>query len=279
MFRSHSVAVLSAALWLLAVSSVVAEDKSPAKKPEPPAADDPFAQGHEGKPRPSESNQRQLRGSEAAIEQALAQPTEIEFVDTPLSDVIDYLKDHHRIEIQLDIKMLDDVGIGSDTPVTKRLKGISLRSALNLLLRELSLTWIIQDEMLLITTPEEAESRLTIKVLDVADLVVCRDSSDRPWDDYDTLIKMITSTVLPTTWEAAGGPGSIAPANLGMAKALVVSQTYHVHCQIAEVLAKVRNIAKKNPDGGPPRRDRPCPIPKTDKPPHGAKPTGGMGMF
>ena len=39
------------------------------------------------------------------------------------------------------------------------MKGITLRSALRLMLHELSLTYIIQDEVLLITTPEEAESR------------------------------------------------------------------------------------------------------------------------
>ena len=32
----------------------------------------------------------------------LDQPTLIEFVDTPLKDVIDYLKDLHHIEIQID---------------------------------------------------------------------------------------------------------------------------------------------------------------------------------
>ena len=98
----------------------------------------------------------------------------MEFIETPLSDVIDFLKDHHHIEIQLDNKALSDVGIGSDTPVTKNLKGISLRSALNLLLRDLNLTWTIQNEVLLITTPEEAENQLITKVYDVSDLVVCR---------------------------------------------------------------------------------------------------------
>ena len=53
------------------------------------------------------------------------------------------------------------MGIGTDTPVTKNLKGITLRSALRLMLRELSLTYIIKDEVLLITTPEEAESQLS----------------------------------------------------------------------------------------------------------------------
>ena len=77
--------------------------------------------------------------AEKRIHDALKSPTQLEFIETPLSDVIDYLKDYHNIEIQLDNKALTDVGIGSDTPVTKNLKGISLRSALRLLLGDLEL--------------------------------------------------------------------------------------------------------------------------------------------
>ena len=58
------------------------------------------------------------------------------FIEAPLQEVLDSLKEQHRIEIQIDNKALEDVGIGTDSPVTVDLKGISLRSALNLMLRE-----------------------------------------------------------------------------------------------------------------------------------------------
>jgi hypothetical protein len=263
---------LGTALWLLGASAVLAADKPAAKKPSPAAADDdPFAPRREKAVRASPIHKETSRsaavqplpagGNEALIEQALATPTQMEFTDQPLTDVLDYLKDYHSqklghpFEIQLDNKALIDAGIAKDTPVTTNLKGISLRSALDLMLRELQLTWTIDDEVLLITTPEEAENRLTTKVLDVADLVVCRDSKGKLWDDYDLLIDLIKSTVLPTTWDDVGGPGAIAPANLGTAKALVVSQTYRAHHEIADTLAKLRAIAKKTPDAGPPVRD------------------------
>ena len=101
-----------------------------------------------------------LRPSEnvARIEAALASPTEVCFVEAPLTEVLDYLKNHHQIEIQIDSKALEDAGVGTDVPVTIDLKGISLRSALNLMLRKLNLTWLIEDEVLLITIPEEAEN-------------------------------------------------------------------------------------------------------------------------
>ncbi len=45
------------------------------------------------------------------IIEALKQPTQIEFVETPLKDVIEYLKDLHHVEIQLDSPALKEEGI------------------------------------------------------------------------------------------------------------------------------------------------------------------------
>ena len=236
MSRSLSVVALGTALWLLSVSNLLAEDN-------PPAAS-------------------QIRTGQAAIEEELAKPATLEFKETPLSDVIDYLKEQCKIEVCLDLRALTDVGIGGDTPITINLHALPLRSALNLMLRQLNLTWTVRDDVLLITTPEEDESTMTTKVYDVADLVVCQGSDGELWDDYDSLIEIITSTVLPTTWDQVGGPGSIAPAGFGTAKAIVVSQTYRVHCGIAELLADIRAIAKKYPDGKPPKRDSPITHPK-----------------
>ena len=111
---------------------------------------------------------------EKKIEEALKQPTQIEFVETPLKDVVDYLKDLHHIEIQLDSAALKDAGVDESTTVTRNIKGISLRSALKLLLDDLQLTYVIHDEVLLITSPTKAESDeyMTTKVYPVADLVL-----------------------------------------------------------------------------------------------------------
>jgi hypothetical protein len=111
-------------------------------------------------------------GAEEKIFAALDNPTKLEFIETPLQDVIDFLKDFHGIEIQIDHRALETVGIGSDTPITRALDGITLRSALRLMLKEMDLTYVVRDEVLLITTPEEAESELTTKVYPVADLVL-----------------------------------------------------------------------------------------------------------
>ena len=110
--------------------------------------------------------------AEKKIRKALDSPTSLEFTETPLNDVIDYLKDLHNIEIQVDNKALDEAGVASDTAITKSLKGISLRSALRLMLGPLELSYVIKDEVLLITTKEKAENELVTKVYPVADLVL-----------------------------------------------------------------------------------------------------------
>ena len=110
--------------------------------------------------------------AEVKIRKALDEPTNLEFVETPLTDVIDYLKDLHGIEIQIDNKALEDAATGTDTPVTRNLRGISLRSALRLMLGPLDLAYVIKDEVLLITTKEKADAELVTKVYPVADLVL-----------------------------------------------------------------------------------------------------------
>jgi len=88
---------------------------------------------------------------------ALKDDTRLNFIETPLEDVVDFLRYQHKIPIFLDLKALGEAGVRPVVPVTKNLKGISLRSALLLTLRELALTCARQDEFLVITTLREAE--------------------------------------------------------------------------------------------------------------------------
>jgi len=152
--------------------------------------------------------------AEKKIEEALAKPTQVEFIETPLNDVIDFLRDFHKIEIQVDRKAFNDAGLDASTlPVTTNLKGISLRSALNLVLRNLDLTYLVEDEVLLITTPAAAARRLTTKVYRVADLVAADDPQQQA-QNRDVLIHVIAATVAPESW--AGGPAAFGGAMGGM---------------------------------------------------------------
>ena len=112
------------------------------------------------------------KASEKKIQDALNSPATLQFSEIQLSDVIAYLKEAHKIEIYLDDKPLGEASITKETPITEDIKGISLRSALRLMLKKIGATFIIKNEVLMITTPEEADNSLVTKVYPVADLVV-----------------------------------------------------------------------------------------------------------
>ena len=110
--------------------------------------------------------------SEEKINVELNKKTDCDFTETPLADVIDYFKSKHEIEIQLDLRALQDEAIDSSVPITRQLKGITLKSTLRLILGELNLTYIIKDEVLLITTKTVADADTPTRVYPVADLVI-----------------------------------------------------------------------------------------------------------
>jgi tetratricopeptide (TPR) repeat protein len=117
--------------------------------------------------------------TEKKLKEALKSETSLDFVEQPLSVIIDYLKDFHKIQIQLDRKALEGGAVTSETPVTVNLKGIPLKSALRRMLRDLDLTFVIkkedEDAWIVITTKEEADTNTDYfwnKAYPVADLVV-----------------------------------------------------------------------------------------------------------
>ena len=134
---------------------------------------------------------------------------------------------------------MDAVAIGTDTPVTKNLKGVSLKSALRLILHELDLQCAIHDGALLITTKEAAENMLVKRTYPVGDIMTAAGNSQ---PDLNALIEMIQCTIQPTTWEDVGGPGTVTAQSTGKAKVLVCTQSREVHGEIAELLTGLHNV-------------------------------------
>jgi hypothetical protein len=198
-----------------------------------------------------------LKSGRAAIEKALEQPVDFHFNETPLAEVVELLRNRHEIEIQLDEKPLSEASITRETPITEEMRGVPLKSGLQLLLKKIGVTWVIENDVLLITTWEERDSRCSTRVHDVSDLVVCQDDRGILWDDYNALVKVIQMTVHPNNWAENGGPWTIAGNSIGTAKALAVTAPDYGHDQIAELLKNIREIAQKNLNAGPPRRNRP----------------------
>ena len=110
---------------------------------------------------------------ELEIQRSLSKPVEARFEGRPLQEVLDTLGRMTGVNVYLDPQGLHAEGVSSDTPVSLNLtQPISLKSALNLILEPLGLSYIIQNEVLRITSEQTRDSDVYAKVYYVADLVV-----------------------------------------------------------------------------------------------------------
>ncbi len=100
--------------------------------------------------------------------QKLTEPTSFEFVEAPLQDVVDFLKDLHIVEIQIDSRALEDASVSLCTPVTSNLKGMSLGTSLDVVLRQLKLTYIVDGEIVLIVPEDDPDRHLMVRLYDRA---------------------------------------------------------------------------------------------------------------
>ena len=110
--------------------------------------------------------------AERRITAALDDQTTINFADTPLTDVVDFLSRTHEIPIILDTVAIEEAGLLVDEPVNLTLAGVTLQSALKIILSESELTYVIEDEVMKVTTIEVANEKLSTRVYPVGDLVV-----------------------------------------------------------------------------------------------------------
>jgi hypothetical protein len=176
-----------------------------------------------------------------------------EFNETPLYDVIAKIRDAHSIQIELDERSLENAGIDVNTPITRRISGISLRSALPLLLDNLDLTYIVMGEVLLITTKEAANERPTVRLYPLPWGIAAQ-----PRPDVQSLIDLLTLTIRPETWDCAGGYGSVRPVGGGGETMLVILQSQEAHGEVESLLSGLHQQALSE-FGGPhsPRANAP----------------------
>ena len=187
-----------------------------------------------------ESRHLGLRKNETKIREALDKEIkEFVFVEEPLRDVVEAVEDSQGIPVKIDLQALEEERFDSETLFNVSISGVSLRSALRLLLRdskETELTYIIKDEVLLITTKYKAAIDIAVEVYPVA------------WnDDYQSLIDLIQNTVAPQSWNTVGGLGAIQPYPLS--NEIVISQTGELHDEILDLFRNIIDIDASSKDG------------------------------
>lgn len=160
---------------------------------------------------------------EMKIEATLDQETTQTFIETPLAEAISQLSQVHNIPIVIDNRALEEIGLSSEVPTMISLKNVTLRSFLRLMLRDLELTYLIDNEVLQITTMEAAEDNLVLEMYILPENLV---------DKSDQVIKVLTRMVVPDAWDTLGGPSSA----MAIDHVLVISATSDVQDQSKQFL-------------------------------------------
>jgi general secretion pathway protein D len=136
------------------ISGLVAQEADPKQTPTPP---------------------RERAEGQSAVTKTLSEKlnrrVDTAFSDEPLVNVMGYLADVAEIQIYFRKKALHEAGVALDAPVTTALTQVRLSTCLELVLHELGLVYVEKDELVVITTPEDAEATLEIRVYDCRDLL------------------------------------------------------------------------------------------------------------
>lgn len=172
------------------------------------------------------------------IEAALRDATECAFVDNPLEEALNYFEDLHHIEIWMDKQALQDEGVATDQQVTLVMSGVSLQSALDLILEPLGLTHITEDGVMKVTTQAKADERFTMRVYLVADLIESRGTED----DFATLIRTVQNCTSGKWVDIDQEGGVVQPFPNG--QSLVVRQTEKMHREIEGLFAALRKAKR-----------------------------------
>jgi hypothetical protein len=177
------------------------------------------------------------RHSYDRIRQVLSTPLKspgVKFEEQPLQLALEQLMEAYQLPIQLDYAALEDAGMTRDEPVTIDIKDMSLRSALRLILNQRQLTYVIENEVLMVTTPEAADDELVACVYNVSDIV----GSDPKGVELRELADTIKSVVHPVAWSSSiNSPGEINRLRNGL---LVISQTTGMQEQVQDLLTSIR---------------------------------------
>lgn len=125
-----------------------------------------------------------------------------------VAKVIDYLRTISGANIVVNWKALEAAGISQDAPITLDVRGLTLRKALQLVLDQTSptvpLTWDVDQNVISITTQDEADKVMITKVYIVDDLVM---------PDYQSSIQVPTFNLQAVTQGGTSSGGGGGGAN------------------------------------------------------------------
>lgn len=182
---------------------------------------------------------------EAALEAALAKPTDFTIEELAIADALRRISDLQNLEIRLDHANLSGTQLNPELFYPFRTQGkVPLAEALEMILDDSGMACVIRHESLMVTSNDVAQSTVVARVYPVADLV----NSNAPMTNNvggmsdDPLPGLIVRTLEPQTWAVGNqeGHASVRLAYPPGGPALVAVCKHSVHAQISKLLAGIR---------------------------------------
>jgi Flp pilus assembly secretin CpaC/tetratricopeptide (TPR) repeat protein len=147
---------------------------------------------------------------EYRIELQLDNKISIEFNQTPLELAIENLRTVTGLPIMFEYPAIESEGLSTAKPVTvKPGSAISVKNLLHVTLEQAGMGFVIEHDMIKITTIKRSKGRLFTKVFSVADLVTPIPNFALP--DYANLDKMLNKNPLNSGNVQLGGGGGPTP--------------------------------------------------------------------
>lgn len=184
------------------------------------------------------------------IKESLKRQVSLHIDNEPLSAAVQGMSKLFSLNFHLDTTGLEDEGVTSATKVSINVESLTLHSTLKLLLEPLRLDYVVENEVIKITSRTRAEGELTVRTYVVADFVKKHDGEKHVFHaaKADKLVDLITKTIRPDSWDEVGGPGTIR--TLETTYSLVVRATPATHAELADFLDAARKEKQEQGNRG-----------------------------
>jgi len=156
----------------------------------------------------------------AEVRAKLAKRTNMEFIETPLNQVLDFLRDAAEVQIHVKTRALDDAGIPTDVPMTYNLKDVSVETGLELMLDDLRLDFVIDRGLVIVSTPDDLQARLVVRAYHL-DPLLADLAPEQVEREAGRLAGLLAVQVAPESWgvvdvgPSQSGVGAAAPGMMG----------------------------------------------------------------
>jgi hypothetical protein len=113
----------------------------------------------------------ETKPAETTLTDKLNQRFDAEFIETPLKDVVDFLQDKTNISFWINSKKLEEAGVSIDTPISLQFNQVRLSTFLDIMLDQHNLVYVEKDDILVLTSREDADAATEVRVYDCRDLL------------------------------------------------------------------------------------------------------------